>query len=167
MGGRHHFANRRGVGGDEVSGPFLLESEPPQSMLLDTHVLVRHLEGNQKIGKRARAAIEEATMADSALISAITPWEIALLVSKGRLRLGGDVMDWLRAVLAKPGIHLVPLEPEIAVASTRLPFEMHPDPADRILVATARHLGATLVTADKALLDHAKKGHFRVLDAAR
>jgi PIN domain nuclease of toxin-antitoxin system len=62
-------------------------------------------------------------------------------------------------------VQLAPLEPEIAVASTSLPFEMHSDPADRILVATARHLGATLVTADRALLDLASKGHFRAMDA--
>jgi PIN domain nuclease of toxin-antitoxin system len=64
-----------------------------------------------------------------------------------------------------PGIALVPLDPEIAVGSTRLPFEMHPDPADRILVATARQIGATLVTADGALLALAKAGNFRAMDA--
>ena len=74
-------------------------------------------------------------------------------------------MQWIRTALAKPGVRLAPLEPEIAVASTRLPWEMHADPADRILVATARHLGATLVTADRALLDFAGKGHFKALDA--
>jgi PIN domain nuclease of toxin-antitoxin system len=62
---------------------------------------------------------------------------------------------------------LVSLDPEIAVASTRLPFEMHPDPADRILVATARHLGATLVTADQALLALSRKGNFRGMDESR
>ncbi|MGA9063526.1 MAG: PIN domain-containing protein [Terracidiphilus sp.] len=76
-------------------------------------------------------------------------------------------MQWIRSALGRPGVALVPLEPEIAVASTRLPFEMHPDPADRILVATARHLGATLVTADRTLLETSGKGHFRVLDAGR
>ena len=67
---------------------------------------------------------------------------------------------------AVPGVTLAPLEPEIAVASTRLPFEMHADPADRILVATARHLGAALVTADKALLELASLEHFVAMDAA-
>jgi PIN domain nuclease of toxin-antitoxin system len=62
-------------------------------------------------------------------------------------------------------VRLAPLEPEIAVESTRFPFEMHADLADRILVATARYLGATLVTADGALLDLAGKGHFRAVDA--
>jgi len=77
------------------------------------------------------------------------------------------VLAWIREALARPGVSLVPLEPEIAVASTRLPFDMHSDPADRILVATARHLGATLVTADKGLLELAKKGHVVAMDAAK
>jgi PIN domain nuclease of toxin-antitoxin system len=75
-------------------------------------------------------------------------------------------MQWLRTALAKPGVRLAPLEPEIAVASTCLPWEMHADPADRILVATARHLRATLITADRALLEYAGQGHFKALDAA-
>lgn len=150
-----------------MSGPVLVENKPARDLLLDTHVLVRHLAGSRKIGRRAYAAIEAASSSDATLISAITPWEIALLVSKGRLQLGGDVLDWVRAALAKPGLHLVPLEPEIAIASTRLPFEMHSDPADRILVATTRHLSATLVTADHALLELARKGNFRALDAEK
>lgn len=148
-------------------GPYPAEGGGWQGLLLDTHALIWDLEGSQKIGKHARSAIEEAIMEDAVLISAITPWEIALLVSKGRVQLGSDVMDWTRTALSKPGIHLVPLEPEIAVASARLPFEMHPDPADRIIVATARHLGATLVTADKALLELSRKGHLRAMDAAK
>lgn len=95
-------------------------------------------------------------------MSAITPWEIALLASKKRIDLHRDPLEWLNATL-----HLAPIEPEIAVASTRLPFDIHSDPADRIIVATARHLGATLVTADQSLLELGKKGHFRVLNAAK
>ena len=153
------------MGGDEVSGSTATEAERPDSVLLDTHVLVWHIEGSKKIGKSAQAAVEEAAQSDAALVSAITPWEIGLLVNKGRLKLGADIMDWLHDVLASPGLHIAPLEPEIAVASNRLPFDIHADPADRIIVATARHLGATLVTADQALLALAKKGHFRTLDA--
>ena len=148
-----------------MSGSTATEAERPNCVVLDTHVLVWHMEGSKKIGKRALAAVEEAAESDAALVSAITPWEIALLVSTGRLKLGTDVMDWLQDALAQPGLHVAPLESEIAVASTRLPFDIHADPADRILVATARHLGATFVTADKALLEIAKNGHFKALDA--
>jgi PIN domain nuclease of toxin-antitoxin system len=143
----------------------VLIAEEQSPLLLDTHVLVRLTDGNQKLGVRAREAIRLAYREDRAVVSAITPWEIALLVSKGRLTLGRDVMAWIHTAMEIPGVHLAPLTPEIAVASTRLPWEMHPDPADRILVATARSLGATLVTADGALLDFSGKGHFRAMDA--
>ncbi len=98
-------------------------------------------------------------------VSAITPWEIGMLVAKGRLVLDRDVMDWLQAALSLPGIRVAPLEPALAVASTRLPGELHGDPADRLIVATARHLGATLVTADAALLAYGQLGHVGVLSA--
>ncbi|MGA2206854.1 MAG: type II toxin-antitoxin system VapC family toxin [Terracidiphilus sp.] len=142
-------------------------ADPTRSglILLDTHALVWSVEERPRLGSGAKRAINIAARLNQVAVSAISPWEIALLVSKGRLNLSTDVMVWVREALSKPGVNLVPLEPEIAVASTRLPFEMHPDPADRILVATARHLGATLVTADKSLLELAKKGHFRAMDA--
>ncbi len=138
----------------------------PGLLLLDTHALVWSAEERPRLGSAAKRAINIAARLNQVAVSAISPWEVALLVSKGRLHLSTDVMVWVRDALSMPGVNLVPLEPEIAVASTRLPFEMHPDPADRILVATARHLGATLVTADQALLALSKKGCFRAMDAA-
>jgi PIN domain nuclease of toxin-antitoxin system len=142
-------------------------TDPARSstLLLDTHVLVWSLEEGPRLGVSAKKVLNEAARQSRIAISAITPWEIALLVSKERLQLGADVMVWVRDALAKPGVRLVTLDPEIAVASTRIPFEMHADPADRILVATVRQLGATLVTADRALLDLAAKGYIRALDA--
>jgi PIN domain nuclease of toxin-antitoxin system len=139
----------------------------PGLLLLDTHALVWSVEERPGLGVGAKRAINIAARLSQVAVSAISPWEIALLVSKGRLHLSADVMVWLRDALSKPGVNLVPLELAIAVGSTRLPFEMHADPADRILVATARHLGATLVTADHALLALSKKGHFRGIDAGR
>lgn len=134
-------------------------------LLLDTHVLVWSIQDSPRLGSAIKGILNNAAIQRRIAISAISPWEIGLLVSKGRLQLGDDVMQWIRAALAKPGVQLVSLEPEIAVASTRLPWEMHADPADRILVATARRLGATLVTADRALLEFARNGHFKALDA--
>jgi PIN domain nuclease of toxin-antitoxin system len=138
---------------------------PQSPLLLDTHVLVWLMFGDPKLGPQAGDAIRRACRKDRAMVSAITPWEIGILVSKKRIDLFRDVLDWVRDALAIPGETLVPLEPEIAVASTRLPFEMHADSADRILVATARHLGATLVTADGALLEIAATGQFKAMDA--
>ena len=138
-----------------------------QRLLLDTHVLVWLIFGEPMLGSKARAAIRVAARQQGLLASAITPWEIGLLVSKKRIDLRRDVLEWMRDALATPGMSLVPLDPEIAVTSTRLPFEMHADPADRILAATARQLGATLVTADHRLLELSKQGRFRALDAAK
>jgi PIN domain nuclease of toxin-antitoxin system len=153
------------MGGDEVTpAP---DAARPGLLLLDTHALVWAVEERPRLGGGAKRAINIAARLGQVAVSAISPWEIALLVSKGRLNLSTDVMVWAREALSRPGVNLVPLEPEIAIASTRLPFEMHADPADRILVATARHLGATLVTADKTLLALGKKGNFRAIDAAK
>jgi PIN domain nuclease of toxin-antitoxin system len=135
-------------------------------LLLDTHTLIWLMFGDSKLGEEALAAIRRACAEDRASISAITPWEIGVLVSKKRIDLYRDVLMWIRDALSLPGIKLAPLDPEIAVDSTRLPWEAHSDPADRIIVATARHLGATLVTADGALLEFAKQGHFVAMDAA-
>jgi PIN domain nuclease of toxin-antitoxin system len=134
-------------------------------LLLDTHVLIWLMFGDNRLGSRTKAEIARVGSAGDLLVSAITPWEIGVLVSKRRIDLHRDALVWVREALSMPGVSLISLDPEIAVASTRLPFEMHSDPADRILVATARHMGATLVTADKALLALAKKGHFKTMSA--
>jgi len=133
--------------------------------LLDTHTLLWMVEDHPRLGVETAKALNRASREDHIAVSAITPWEIALLVSKKRIDLRQDLVEWVSAALSLPGVHLMPLDPEIAVASARLPFEMHPDPADRILVATARHLNAILVTADKVLLGFSRKGYFEGLDA--
>jgi len=135
------------------------------AVLLDTHALVWLVVGDGQLRLAVRQRIETAAQAQQLWVSAITPWEIGMLVAKGRLVLDRDVMDWLQAALSLPGIRVAPLEPALAVASTRLPGELHGDPADRLIVATARHLGATLVTADAALLAYGQLGHVGVLSA--
>ena len=142
-------------------------SDRSPRVLLDTHTLLWMIENRRRLGASTWKAVNIAAAEGRMVISAITPWEIALLVSKKRIELSKDVMEWIRDALRMPGATLVGLEPEIAVASTRLPFEMHPDPVDRILVATARHLGAALVTADALLLKLARNRHFQALDAEK
>jgi PIN domain nuclease of toxin-antitoxin system len=135
-------------------------------LVLDTHVLVWLVAGDERLRPAARQHIESGAAAQQLWVSAITPWEIGMLVAKGRLALDRDVMEWVQAALALPGIRLAPLDAAVAVASTRLPGELHADPADRLIVATARHLGATLITADAALLGYGGLGHVQVLAAA-
>ena len=132
-------------------------------LLLDTHAVVWLMEGNPRLRGQVRERIDEAAREGQVYISAITIWEVAVLVSKKRLVLGKEVQLWTDDVLAMPGFRLLPLAPAIAIDSTRLPWEMHPDPADRILAASARYLGATLITADQLLLRYAAQGNLRCL----
>ena len=136
-------------------------------IVLDTHALVWAVEGSSRLGSRARARIDDERQTGRVGISAITPWEIALLVAKGRLQLAMDVGVWLERALRSPGIDLCPIEPAIALDSVRLPGAFHADPADRFLIATARHWSATLVTADGAIMEYASGGHVSTLDASR
>ena len=136
-------------------------------IVLDTHVLTWAVDDDARLGRTARAAVDEAGRADGIAISAITPWEIALLAEKGRLRLGSDAAVWIDAALDLPGVHVMPIEPAIAIDSVRLPGGFHADPADRFIVATARHCRAPLLTADGAILDYAAGGHVRAIDASR
>lgn len=135
--------------------------------LLDTHAWVWLLNGSVRLGLKARKAIQRSLDEEAVLVSAISPWEVAMLVSKGRLVLDRDVDEWVEKALSFSGIRLEPLSPAVAVASTRLPGVFHADPADRMIAATARHLGSTLVTADKLLLDYSKGGHLKTLNAGQ
>jgi PIN domain nuclease of toxin-antitoxin system len=134
-------------------------------MLVDTHVLIWMMEDNGKLSPSARQAIRVAAAEDCLLVSAITPWEIGLLAAKGRVRLYMDAQSWVDRALAMPGVRLVPLSAKIAIDSSFLPWESHPDPADRILVATARQLGATLITADERILLYGSQRRLKCLAA--
>ena len=81
-------------------------------------------------------------------VSAISCWEVAKLVESGRLVLPSPTLEWLEQALAYPGVRLLDLSPQIAAESTSLPGEFHRDPADQIIVATARVFGCPLLTAD-------------------
>ncbi len=134
-------------------------------IVLDTHVFVWNVSGDARIGKDARKTIDRFAKEDRVLVSAITPWEIALLVKKRRLRLSYDVEFWLQTSLGLPGFRLSPILPEISVDSVRLPGIFHDDPADRLIVATARYHDAHLVTADSAILAYASTGNLKAIDA--
>lgn len=135
-------------------------------ILLDTHVLVWTVGGDRRLGPRANRLIEQSARGGGVLISAITPWEIALLAEKGRLQLAREVKAWLETALALPGIRVAPIEPALAVDSVRLPGSFHADSADRLIVSTARFLGIPLLTADRAILAYAADGHVQAEDAA-
>jgi len=138
-------------------------------ILLDTHVLIWVLHDNQpkRLGPQTRELIADALQSGGLAISAITPWEIAMLVEKGRLSFGIDVNDWLKMALDPTGIKLLPIEPVLAVDSVNLPNYPHKDPADRLIIATARHAGAKLLTADQKILDYGAAGYLDVFNTSK
>lgn len=122
-------------------------------IVLDTHTLVWWVSGDSNLSAPAANRIrQEQANNGSILISSISAWEIAQLVERGRLSLSMDVSDWMNLVAQIPAVTFVAVENEIAIKSVSLPGEFHKDPADRIIVATARKFAAPLITKDEKLL---------------
>lgn len=119
-------------------------------ILLDTHAWIWWVDESPALPMAARRSIDNA---DVIGIPAICCWELAMLVSKQRLRLNMDVDAWMDVALTRPKVQLVPLTPAIAVLSTRLPGEFHGDPADRLIVASSLSLKFPLVTRDEKITD--------------
>lgn len=137
---------------------------PALPLLLDTHTWIWLMNGDREaFSNRCLKAIESAAYEGRLHVSPITVWEIGMLVAKKRIRLGMDCIVWVQNALAVPGTHLCPLSPEIAVDSTRLPGNFHGDPADRLLVATARIMRLTLVTQDEKILRYGEKGFVKAV----
>jgi PIN domain nuclease of toxin-antitoxin system len=123
----------------------------PVKLLMDTHAWVWWCVGSDRLTAHARKAIRMASEGSRLYLSAISVWEVGKLVAKHRLRLDRDVEGWVAEALSLPGLQLVPLSPEIACKSCALPPPFHDDPGDQIIVATARALGATILTADERI----------------
>lgn len=100
---------------------------------------------------------------DSIYVSPISAWEIGLLVSRGRMSLPTGPERWFDNLLQAPTLRLADLPPHVLIAASYLPGTPPNDPADRILAATAREFGYTLVTRDRPLLDYAEQGHLQAL----
>lgn len=131
-------------------------------LVLDTHAWIWLVKGEKQLEKLS-PFIEETKVFSRIYVSAISLWEIAMLASKKRLKITAGALHWLKRALALPGVSLAPISPEIAVESNHLPDHFHGDPADRIMVATARILDAKFVTHDKRILSYAQRGHLEAL----
>jgi PIN domain nuclease of toxin-antitoxin system len=124
-------------------------------LVLDTHALIWAYKGI-RIPKKVERQIDRAASRQELFVSAITPWEIAQGVRRGRIRVAGDVLEWIHGALEALAAAVASLEPSIAIDSVNLPAWDHADPSDRIIVGTARKLGAQLVTADTTIIDYAR-----------
>ena len=121
-------------------------------IVLDTHVLVWWANGQTaSLPTAARRAIAAELKGGRIAISSISAWELAMLVAHGRMALSVDTRQWLDLVGQIEAVEFVPVDNAIAIDSVELPGEFHKDPADRLIVATARKLGAPLVTADEKI----------------
>jgi len=139
---------------------------PDSPLLLDTHCWIWAQFGNiEKFSRQGYRFFAKAAHRGDLRVSIISVWEIGILEAKGRLELKMSCLEWVNQALTMPGLSLVPLTPEIAIESSRLPGEMHADPADRILIATVRVTGARLLTKDERLLDYGRQHHALILPA--
>ena len=119
--------------------------------VLDTHAWIWWHMSPQKLSARARALVAHPENYEELLLSAISLWEFAKLIEKRRLEVSVGVEEWTMTALQVPRLRLVPLSPHIACQSTQLPQPFHDDPADQIIVATAREAGATVITKDERI----------------
>ncbi|MEA3232396.1 MAG: type II toxin-antitoxin system VapC family toxin [Thermodesulfobacteriota bacterium] len=119
-------------------------------ILLDTHALVWLDEGNKRIGRRTLDIVNEELSCGTLAVSAITFWETAMLVEKGRLDINIELSAW-RKTLFESGLKEIPLNGAMGIRAGSM-NNFQGDPADRMIVATALEISATLVTADKKIL---------------
>lgn len=136
----------------------------PEPLVLDTHAWIWLIMG-APMSPRAMLAIQAAAVHEAIWVPAIAVWELGMLVAKGRLTLDRSVETWVASALQAPGLQLAGLDPAVALASTMLPGDFHGDPADRMMVATTRIRGGTLVTRDDKILSYGRAGHLRVIKA--
>ncbi|MFI4988987.1 MAG: type II toxin-antitoxin system VapC family toxin [Alphaproteobacteria bacterium] len=124
-------------------------------LLLDTHAVIWIAEG-EPLEPAALFALEAARREGGVLVSPVSAWELGLLVAKQRIAaLTPDPAAWLERFLAQPGVRETPLSMQAALHSSFLPGSFHGDPADRMLVATARELDVPLMTRDALILAYA------------
>ena len=119
-------------------------------VLLDTHVLVWLDQSDSKLGSACQAAADRALSADRLVVSAASFWEVAMLIRKGRLEMDLDVREWRDDLLGR-GLREITIDGEIGARAVELP-DLHSDPMDRIIAATAEIRGCVLATSDHRLL---------------
>jgi PIN domain nuclease of toxin-antitoxin system len=122
-------------------------------ILLDTHAWFWAINEPERLSQKALKVIT-ATKPSQRGLASISIWEFAMMVTKEKVQIGTALDQWLEQAVSNTGIAVFPLSPQIAVESCTLPGKFHKDPADRLITATARVHGLTLVTKDTKILDY-------------
>jgi len=122
--------------------------------LLDTHTWIWWNMVPSNLSRKVKALITDPSHYLELLLSAISPWEFCKLLEKKRIAISCDPQEWVAQALDMPRLRLVPLSPSIAYRSTVLPPPFHDDPADQIIVASARQENATIITKDQRILSY-------------
>jgi PIN domain nuclease of toxin-antitoxin system len=136
-----------------------------EPLLLDSHVWYWFVEGKRdRMARSIPRKIERAVSEGRAFVSAMSAWELGMLVSKRRLVLATDLADWIDATREPPGVQIADVTADIALDGSRVAADFRGDPADWLIVATARSLGASLVTCDERILAYAEEGNLRIVD---
>lgn len=129
------------------------------TLLLDTHVLIWLAEGSESLPESSVQLVDQLRDERGLAVSAINFWEVSMLQRRNRVSLSLPVRQWRDIVLDTPGITEAPLTGAVAIESVELPGNLHSDPADRILIATARLNGWALATRDERILRYGEAGH--------
>ena len=143
----------------------MTRTSEPRPLLLDTHVWLWFMLANPELAISEQGVINSAAASGQLRIAAISVWEAALLASRGRVALSRPLTQWMKEAVSAPGLTIEPLLPQVAVEASLLPETFHRDPADRLIVATARVTNATLMTRDRRILDYAARGHLTAIAA--
>ena len=122
--------------------------------MLDTHTWIWWHMNPQKLSQKVKRIVGNTNRYDEILLSAISPWEFSKLLEKKKIGISCDTDDWINRALDMPKFRLIPLSPVLSYRSTVLPQPFHNDPADQIIVATAREENATILTKDERILTY-------------
>lgn len=135
------------------------------TLLLDTHVWFWYALGVSKLSPAARKVITHAAQNHSLYIAAISLWELAMLEERKRITLGMPCLEWINQSIEKISLQVAPVTSTIAVESCNLPGKLHADPADKLIIATARVENLKLLTRDEKILEYGRHKYLMVMPA--
>ena len=138
-------------------------NQPVSDLLLDTHAFIWLMNGDATLSSSTQDYIQTVCQNNLLYLSAISIWEIAMLHNKEKLSFSQPLNYWIEKATSLPAIKVIPIDSTIALESCQLPGSFHGDPADRMIVATARLFNVPLMTRDQKILDYANRDYLKVI----